>query len=380
MLSFNRPHYLVPSVRSFISYMTAVEPDIPWTLQILDNGSGPGPLANITSELAPLRFLGHIRLVHLEQGVGLSRGFNLLFFDMCAVTGAPYVLSLEDDWQARSSSWPAAVPIMRAAMQLLQREERLLEVWLRDTHIGFRMHLNASWQQQQFQLAGDPDPRSSSSSTAAGRRSGPLEQQQQQQQEVTLQTLLATCDPASNPWGGYTNGASLKAFDRLQQLGRMPHVDGEADWSAKACADGWHVAYICRDPSSCYEPEKQWYTGLFEHIGKARVSAAQDARHKEATPAITAGDAVETLQDVPHWQVMPVVPVQRRGQRITIGINWQQQAGLTGRSWAGADRGSFSGVSRVGGVLLLACAVSGAIFAGVYYSRNRAMKVLGLCK
>lgn len=79
MLSFNRPHYLIPSVRAIVGYMNFAEPHIPWTLQILDNGSGPEVLAQIAQQLAPLRHTGLMRLFHLQQNVGLSRGFNLLF-------------------------------------------------------------------------------------------------------------------------------------------------------------------------------------------------------------------------------------------------------------------------------------------------------------
>jgi hypothetical protein len=364
MLSFNRPHYLVPSVRAFVSYMTAVEPDIPWTLQILDNGSGLEAMGNITAELAPLRHLDCIRLVHLEQGVGLSRGFNLLFFDMCASTGAPYILSLEDDWQARGS-WSATVPVMRASMQLLQRNERLLEVWLRDSHIAFRMHLNASWQEEQFTLAGTPDPRGASSSGNTNRHHGP--QDAPQQQHVTLHTLILTCDPASHPWGGYTNGASLKQLDHIAKLGRMPHVNGEEGWSAKACWDGWHVAYICKDPS-CYEPDKQWHTGLFEHIGRARVAPALDARYKPAASLTPASNFLwrkrEALQGLPHSEVMSI-RVHKYGYIIFDGVAVDP--------WGSSDA---SRTTRVAGVLLLAASVCAIVCIGVYYGRMRSMRTV----
>jgi hypothetical protein len=359
MLSFNRPHYLVPSVRAFVSYMTAVEPDIPWTLHILDNGSGPEAMGNITAELAPLRHLDRIRLVHLEQGISLSRAFNVLFFDMCASTGAPYILSLEDDWQARGN-WSATVPIMRASMQLLQRNKRLLEVWLRDCHIGFRMHLNASWQQEQFTLAGHPDPRVNSISANTNRHA-PYGPQEDKQQEVTLFTLMLTCDPASSPWGGYTNGASLKQLDRLEKLGRMPHINGEEDWSAKACWDGWHVAYICQDPS-CYEPEKQWHTGLFEHIGLARVAPSTDARYRQAPAVASASNSkYETLQDVPHHEVMSI-RVRRHGYSIFVG--------LAGESWHSSNA---SRTARTVGLLLLGASVFAVMCIGVYYGRRRSI-------
>ncbi|KAF6254364.1 hypothetical protein COO60DRAFT_1541386 [Scenedesmus sp. NREL 46B-D3] len=352
MLSFNRPHYLIPSVRAFVAYMTAVEPDIPWMLQILDNGSGPEVLDTITTELAPLRHLDRIRLVHLEQGVGLSRGFNLLFFDMCGSTGAPYILSLEDDWQARSN-WSATVPVMRASMQLLQHNERLLEVWLRDSFLSFRMHLNATWHEEQFTLAGSPDPRISSSTS---RHQSP--QNSAQQQQVTLHTLVMTCDPASHPWGGYTNGASLKAFDRLVKLGRMQHVDGEDDWSAKACWQGWHVAYICKYPS-CFDSEKQWHWGLFEHIGRSRVPAALDARHKPAAAAPQASSAGETVQELSHHEVMSV-HVRRRGYSIAIKAKWQLQNGLAGEALGG---GGASRASWGGGILLLTVLLLALVFS-----------------
>jgi hypothetical protein len=351
MLSFNRPHYLIPSVRAFISYMTTIEPDIPWTLQILDNGSRPEALANITAELAPLRSLNRVRLVHLEHNLGLSRGFNLLFFNMCASTGAPYILSLEDDWQARSN-WSATAPVLQASMQLLQQHDKLLEVWLRDTHVKFRMHLNATWQQQQFTLAGDS---SYSSKPWLG-----LQRPQQQQQQVTLQTLLLTCDPASAPWGGYSNGASLKQVGRLRTLGPMPHIDGEADWSFKSCRNGFQVAYICKHPSSCYDPVRQWHWGLFEHIGLVRVPPAMDARLQRpaaaqpgaevASPASAAAAGVESLQQLPHVELMSV-SLRRTGSSIVVATSaWRQRQVLAGKQ-QGSTMISSSWAS--GGVMLV---------------------------
>ncbi|WIA23876.1 hypothetical protein OEZ85_013526 [Tetradesmus obliquus] len=296
MLSYNRPHYLVPAARSFISYMTAVEPDIPWTLQILDNGSGPEALANITAELAPLRSLrsshASVRLVHLQQPIGLSRGFNVLFFDMCASTRAPYVLSLEDDWRARADSWPAGFPVLQASMQALQRHDSLLEVWLRDHHHNFIFNKPAIWQLENFTM---PAAGGRPCQSAAG----------EQQLQLQLHVLHLTCiNTRNNPWGGYTNGASLKHAGRLRQLGRMPGTDGEAVYSKCACRKGLHVAYICQD-TSCFEPVKQWHDGLFEHLGKSRVAASLDARSNKATVArkgLFSGP--ETLFNLQHEELL----------------------------------------------------------------------------
>jgi hypothetical protein len=268
MLSYNRPHYLVPAVRAFVAYMVAVEPDITWTLQVLDNGSGPEALGNITQQLAPLRAAGHaVRLVHLERNIGLSRGFNVLFFDMCASTGAPYILSLEDDWRARSEQWSAGFPVLQASMQALKRHDSLLEVWLRDHHQKFIFNKPAEWQLENFTL-----PAANSLTATPG-------------QQLQLNVLHLTCiNERGNPWGGYSNGASLKHALRLRALGHMPGTDGEAAISKRSCRKGYHVAYICQD-TSCFEPVKQWHDGLFEHLGTARVPASMDARSNKAAVA-----------------------------------------------------------------------------------------------
>lgn len=306
MLSYNRPHYLIPSVRALVTYMTAVEPGIPWTLQILDNGSGPTALANITEELAPLKQTGLVRLVHLNKNIGLSRGFNVLFFDMCASTGAPYLLSLEDDWKARSD-WPANFPILHAAMLLLEKHDKLLEVWLRDSRVGFPLHKNTSWQHDTFDV---PDYYSPGLSNSL---------------RFSAQVRINECNPASHPWGGYSNGASLKHFGRLQTMGRMPYVDGEADYSARACFKGYQTAYICRD-TSCYEPVKQWHTGLFEHIGLRRVDASTDARSASAGGASVPQDPENnvTLQDFATHEML-AASSHRESKRIYRRAVWQQQ-------------------------------------------------------
>jgi hypothetical protein len=271
--------------------MTVVEPGIPWTLQILDNGSGPEAVTNITQQLAPLQTLGHaVRLVHLQQTIGLSRGFNVLFFDMCASTGAPYVLSLEDDWRARTETWPAGFPVLQASMQALQRHNNLLEVWLRDHHHNFTFNKPATWQLENFTA---PATWPAASGTHGGLAARGIDDSPNQLQLHFLH-LICINEP-DNPWGGYTNGASLKHMQRLKQLGRMPGTDGEAVFSKRACRKGFQVAYICQD-TSCFEPVKQWHDGLFEHLGIARVPASMDARSNKAAVARKVSCSLRPLQ------------------------------------------------------------------------------------
>ncbi|KAF6254368.1 hypothetical protein COO60DRAFT_1541391 [Scenedesmus sp. NREL 46B-D3] len=308
MLSYNRPHYLVPAARAFIAYMTAVEPGISWTLQILDNGSGSEALANITQQLAPLRAAGHaVRLVHLERNIGLSRGFNLLFFDMCASTGAPFVLSLEDDWRARSEQWSAGFPVLQASMQALRRHDGLLEVWLRDHHHDFLANKPAEWQVENFTL-----PAVNSPAAMPG-------------QQLQLSVLHLTCiNERGNPWGGYTNGASLKHAQRLQALGRMPGRDGEGVFSQRACRKGLHVAYICQD-TRCFEP------GTCKHGCKDNKAAVArkglfsgpdtlaNLKHQVLLFA-TASDSSSTGCDGPS-----AAGLTAAGSRHTAGLQLQQQ-------------------------------------------------------
>jgi hypothetical protein len=265
-LSYKRPHYLVQTVRSFLFYMTVIEPDVPWTLQILDNGSSEEELKTTATELAPLRALNtarstKVRLVHLKKTVGLSKGFELLFFTLCAQTKAPYILSLEDDWRARAFEWTASFPILSAGMQTLEQNKQMLEVWMRDVHLGMFKHGN--WTKSHA-LTADMQP-------------------------LRLDVQRLSCMPGS-AWGGYTNGGSLKHVARLQALGTTTLIDGEYELSSKSCENGYHVAIVCPD-TRCVADES--YRGLFEHIGLERVNQTNDARFNEAV--VRGGEEADLL-------------------------------------------------------------------------------------
>ncbi|KAF8071099.1 hypothetical protein HT031_001181 [Scenedesmus sp. PABB004] len=377
-LSYNRPHYLVPSVRALLRYMARIEPRQPFVrrwrcrqraarrgqppvpgrarfaplpvsgadpgrasaaapaggrrlgpggaraqvLQILDNGSSVGALANATAHLAPLAASagGRLRLVHLRRTVGLSRGFNLLF-SMCTDLGARYVLSLEDDWQARADTWPASLPVVGAAMAVLERDDTLLQVWLRDLEAWrARPHALGAWEASSVDVGGA---------------------------RVAVSLVRQTCrNLTESPWGcaglrgcgrppaaacagaraahqrraaapcahsrGWSNGATLIHMPRLHRLGPMPAVDGEADYSARACRAGFSVAFVCgasaAERSACVDLATGQHAGLFEHIGAARVAQDLDARYSQTLAITAAPEGGETLADLPHDEIIPLAP------------------------------------------------------------------------
>lgn len=341
MLSYNRPHYLITSIRAIISYMTMVEQHTSWTIQILDNGSQAEALTNILLQLAPLKNIGHIRMIHVNDTVGLSRGFNLLFFDMCASTGAPYILSLEDDWKARLD-WSTDFPIIQAAMQLLIRHEDLLEVWMRESEVmvdpAFKH--NISWQQEDFNL---PYPHSPNMS-----------------RNMSLKVRRNDCGPSlAHVWGGYTNGASLKHVGRLRALGKMRYVDGEADYSTRACSLGFKTAFICKD-LSCYDPVKNYHTGLFEHIGVKRVDATLDARYARNDKLSYNESGNESLQDLKTYEAFADTP--HRKDVAHIKLMWKQSGGEAA-AWAMA--------SMIGACFGVASYVASYVILRRYLSRVR---------
>jgi hypothetical protein len=82
----NRTDLLWKTMSAAVKHMEEDEPDVPYELAWLDNGS-EGAKNVDSSEVE------HVKL--LESNMGLAWGLNSLFFDMCT---APYVLILEEDW------------------------------------------------------------------------------------------------------------------------------------------------------------------------------------------------------------------------------------------------------------------------------------------
>jgi hypothetical protein len=133
----------------------------------------------------------------------------------------------------------------------------------------------------------------------------------------------------------------------------MPHVDGAAHWSSKACKDGWKVAYICKDTSSCYDPIRQWHWGLFEHIGLARVPAALDARSQGAAAAVPAENVVAAssvsfaagfglLQQLPHVEIMSTSSWRTGSSIVVAAAALRQRQVLAGKKLGSTNSSSWA--------------------------------------
>jgi hypothetical protein len=233
-LSCHRLDVLRRSVTAFINYMVSNEPWLTYSIVILDNGSEGDATAILAREIPFDTLIRNI----VNQGIGAA--MNSLFFGVCR---SPYILSLEEDWEARSP-WPKEVPALSMAMAVLEQDSKVLEVWLRD-HTKKGDHGNiSSW------ISTKPAARTRNAAVPA-------------QVEYKRQA-------AGRSYGAYTNGASLKHRERLLSVGRFTGVDGEEKFARKVKTAGFTAALLCTNTSHHCEPDFIPYESLFKHIGRVR--------------------------------------------------------------------------------------------------------------
>lgn len=93
-----RTDLLEKTLLAAVEHMERDEPDVPYEIAWVDNGSGQELTANIFGDSA--RKIEHVHLN--EENRGLASGLNKLLFDLCT---APYVLILEVVLECDLNSW-----------------------------------------------------------------------------------------------------------------------------------------------------------------------------------------------------------------------------------------------------------------------------------
>lgn len=215
-LSCKRVELLSRTISAFILYMERVEPDISYEIIVWDNNSGLEASKQILESL-PIDLL-----VFSAMNAGIAIALNNMFFSLAR---APYILSLEEDWEA-TPGWSVMMPVMKMGMVILETEADVLEVWIREIDYDLPDHKmnRTSW------LLSPPN----------GTLNTLFENGQIQYRK--MYTGIA--------WGSYTNGASLKHKARLSSVGRFNGVNGEYTFGLKVKATGMGSAHICTTVST----------------------------------------------------------------------------------------------------------------------------------
>lgn len=244
-LSCKRYPLLKRAMSAFIRYMHDFEPGVTYEIAVWDNGGGPDITENILKDF-PID-----SIVLSSRNVGLAKSLNGLFFGLCK---APYILSLEEDWEARIESWPKSMPIIQMAMDVLELDEKVLEVWVRD--FGWE------WDIHQKRDPWTLTPRNELFKEF-------FENGQAQYRRQFAGDL---------GWGAYSNGASLKHKARLESIGNFESANGEGIMARKVRDAGYASAHICNIQSEdillnnrCNSTQGSGQM-LFRHIGHVKSS------------------------------------------------------------------------------------------------------------
>lgn len=248
-VSCKRTDLLKRTIKAFIEYMQRVEPDIAYEIVVWDNGSGKDAVSSLLQEFPIDRF------VSSRVNTGLSTPFNAMFFELCR---SPYIISLEEDWEARQS-WPVHFPAIQMGMKVLESNDKLLDV-----HLKFGD--NYPFIDSEWMLT---EPNSNMSQFLAEGR--------------VQYHLQSPGKGEGGHWASFQNGATLKHRNRLKLIGRFKNNIGEADYARRAAAMNFSNAHLCWETSASVEknnrcdqgdPEPKTET-LFVHIGTNGRSPGQ---------------------------------------------------------------------------------------------------------
>ena len=210
-LSCKRISLLKRSLQAFVRYMAKFEPNILYEIIVWDNNSGDEAKMVLAMDL-PIDVL-----ILSSKNVGIASALNSAFF---GISRAPYILSLEEDWEAKFDQWSPNFPMIQMSIFILENDPEVLEVWLRD----FNYDLDDHTKNRTDWLLTPPN---GNFSFLPG---GQVEYKRQY---------------AGDVWGAYTNGASLKHTSRFDSIGRFSGVNGEYTMALKVKAKGLASAHIC---------------------------------------------------------------------------------------------------------------------------------------
>ena len=116
VLSYKRLDLLNATLRSILTHLEQVETDVSYEVVWVDNGSDEAQRQALHRELRVEKAL------LLGTNYGMAYGFNSLFFRLCA---APYILTLEEDWEWQGASSGAGRTALRDAMAVLRHDVTL---------------------------------------------------------------------------------------------------------------------------------------------------------------------------------------------------------------------------------------------------------------
>ena len=116
VLSYKRLDLLNATLRSILTHLEEVEKDVSYEVVWVDNGSDEAERQALHRELRIEKAL------LLGTNYGMAYGFNSLFFRLCA---APYILTLEEDWEWQGASSGAGRTALRDAMAVLRHDVTL---------------------------------------------------------------------------------------------------------------------------------------------------------------------------------------------------------------------------------------------------------------
>jgi hypothetical protein len=248
-LSCGRLHLLERSINAVVTHMETSEPDLPYEIVWVDNGSPPHELAAARRRLPPIE-----KLAALGANNGIAFGLNTAFFRLCS---APYIVSLEEDWAFAALAPPLATPA----------RERILEhsIAIIDGDSGIAGVILRNETYDQFTA-----PRGWLRAAAADGV------------EVEYRHY---CAPIAGGvvYGAYTNGASIYARERLMSIGSgiygepenavgFPPSYSEANYATRVALK-YPCSAMIRTRTDC---EVISCMGVFEHIGEGQsIMSAQ---------------------------------------------------------------------------------------------------------
>lgn len=232
-------------MNALVSHMESSEPDIPYEIVWVDNGSPPDALAAARRRLPPVE-----KLAALGANNGIAFGLNTAFFRLCS---ASYIVSLEEDWLFAP---PLPAPLATPARQRII--EHSIAVIDADSGIAGVILRNETYDQFTSPLAwtrlGDVEYRKYCAAIASG-----------------------------VVYGAYTNGASIYSRERLMSLGNgiygepgnavnFPPTYSEANYATRVALK-YPCSAMIRTRTDC---ELISCMGVFEHIGDGQsIMSAQ---------------------------------------------------------------------------------------------------------
>lgn len=238
VLSCRRLALLERTVNAVVAHLESSEPDLAYEIVWVDNGSPPDELAAARRRMPRIE-----KLAALGDNYNIAYGLNTAFFRLCA---APYIVTLEEDWQFVPLAPPLATAarrqIFRNSIAVIEAESDIAGVILRNETFD-QFAEPGVWQ------------------TLRG-------------SDVSFRKYCAPVERGI-VYGAYTNGASIYSRQRLMASGNamfgepnnavgFPPSYSEANFALRIALQ-FPCSAMIRTRSDC---ERIVCNGVFEHIGE----------------------------------------------------------------------------------------------------------------